>query len=292
MSTDITTNQAQEQSGASVPATQGDAAASTYLDVTRPGSRAARAFKKNFGLAPFNINELARVKVPGGGHATWVFETVNGEESAKEIEGVIVGMAWKGALWQDEGEDLDGDRLPVLSATSPWGMPLTAAVRPGEGEEDEDFGDIDPEVLEQHKLGEIDGVSVYDWQSLPYTQWGSSSKGSGNGKRAKEKVHVYLLRKHDTLPLCITIPAASVSDWGKAIRSLRYSYDECIVGLSLEKVTPKSGPAYSRVVPRYIDELTEEEGAAIAGLMGETIEASVREQCLPFDKVAALIAGK
>lgn len=289
MSTDMTTTQ-----NANVPATVAGgqpAQLETYLALTRPNSRAARAFQKNYGSTPFSINELDKVTVPSQGATTWIYDTIEGEKAEQEIVGVIIAMAHRGSLWQDEGEDVSGDRPPVLSAVSPWGMPLTAAVRPAEGEEDEDFGDIDPDVLEEHKLGEIDGVSVYDWQSLPYTQWGSARKGSG--KRAKESVDVFLLEEDATLPLRIKIPSASIGDWGKAIRKLKYAFNECIVGLSLEKVPAANGvPAYSRVVPRYIGELSEEEGLIVDETIAPTFEASIRTQCLPDSKVAALIAGK
>lgn len=215
----------------------------------RPDSDVAEAMKWNCAGGAMTPADLIRVPTPSGGATTWTFMNARGdEESTKEIVGALVLFAIQGTIWPSE--EPEQGRSPVI---------VTHDLRVGYRVSD-DLGDLDPEVLEQARIGD----RQYDWLRLAYCQYGSGR--GGRGKRAKECRLMAILREEEALPILVTAGPGSlktVVPFVKRIASVGVPYFRAKVGLKLEKVINAGGQPYAQIVPRLVDTLSKWEGDRI-----------------------------
>lgn len=221
-----------------------------------PGSDVGEALAAN--LMPgegFDESMLVRVKTPSGGGTVWTIPDVSGEENTPTIRGILAGYARRGVLWPSE-EPREGT-MPVLVTHD-----LVRAKR---------VGDIPPEMadtLESCRLAD----GTYDWQKLPYTQFGSG-KG-GFGKRAKEQRIMFILRENDPFPLVVTAQPGSLKTVKPMVARFPVPHFQSIVELTLKKVVSRGGQPYSQIQIRLAGQLSKEAGQRVKSLYTDPLHAA------------------
>ena len=223
-----------------------------------PGSDVAEAMAANIAEGEqISTQDLTRIKTPSGGGTTWAWEDVEGEQSSKEIKGLLVHVQRRGVLWPYEEP---GDLQPVLVTND-----LMYADRVGE-----DAGDIDEEELAKFVLPESDPPGgnpwvggQYDWNKLPRNQFGSG-KG-GFGKRCKESRMLFILREGEAWPVLINIGPGSLKDIKRFLMQMggKVPHWRAVVSLTLTKEKSKSGVDFSKVVPKLAGTISKEAGQLV-----------------------------
>jgi hypothetical protein len=206
-------------------------------------------------IEPLNEQDLTRVMVPAGGSTVWAWTDIDGEKTSKEVEGLLVHVQKRGILWPHE--KVTGDQ-PLLRTDD-----LISAYRVG-GE----YGDINPDELEKYALPN----GQYDWQKLPWNQWGTGQDGIG--KRCRELRLLFILRREDSWPLMVQIPPGSVRSVSSFLTKLAYRIPcyRAIVRLSLQRAeSEKRNVCYSQVVPMLVGSISKEEGEIIKRLYTDPI---------------------
>ena len=210
------------------------------------------AVRDNIGNDRITDRDLDRITVPLGGGANWTVPTLEGEDTAKTLEGIIVHWTSPRAYWAT-GMEVGGNTPPDCS--SPNG----------------EIGYGDP------------GGDCY---TCPLNQWGSADGGSG--KACKEKRMLFLLRATDLLPIVIQAPSTSIQPVKKYLLRLAsqgMSYWSVMTSLSLEKGTNGAGIAFSRIVPKSSGPVPEEQRGqldeyvkAIKPIIGDNMADIARDE--------------
>lgn len=236
-----------------------------------PGSEVAEAMEMNRdGEEGFSERDLIQVKTPSGGGLFWTVKGATGTESLPFIEGVIVFRCLKGVLW---ATDDPTDEMPILSSDDM----KVAQLRVPWDEVPEEMA----EILEKHELtvDEIrkdpkfanvpeDSLPRLFWwdgpNKLPYCEYGSSTKAGSRGKRAKDNQIIYLLRKHEGLPIRMKLGPTSIGPVRQFFNQMTdIPFVRAVVKLSLQEKTSDSGKKYSVVVIERTGTLPADVGADI-----------------------------
>ena len=213
----------------------------------RPDSDVREALMANLGPGEsIQASDLPRVPTPAGGAKVWSWtDAGNNEQSAKSIDGILVYYGVRGVLWGSE--DPVAGVQPVLMTYD-----LMTATRMND-----DIGDLDAEVLESCRTGD----RTYDWQRLAYNQYGSSS--NGRGRRCKESRVRAILREDEAWPLLITAGPGSLKTVVPFVKRLSVPHYRAVVSLTLDKVENAGGQNYSQIVPKFIGEISKDEGEMV-----------------------------
>jgi hypothetical protein len=172
----------------------------------------------------------------------------NNEQSAKSIDGVLVYYGVRGTLWGSE--EPQGKVSPVLVSYD-----LITAIRVND-----DIGDLNADQLEACRVGD----RTYDWQRLPWNQYGTSK--SGRGKRCKESRLMAILRRDEAWPLLVTAGPGSLKTVVPFVKRLPVPHFRAEVSLTLEKVENSGGQPYSQIVPKLSGTVSKEEGEILRRL--------------------------
>jgi hypothetical protein len=182
----------------------------------RPGyvSGLLEVLRDNVGQAGIQALDLPRIKVPSGDSIMWKILTLEGEESAKTIEGIILAwrtgrLYWKKAL-------AEGGRQPP-DCTSRDGF----------------VG-----------IGDPGGPCA----QCPYARFGSSTKGKGQA--CKQIRQLLLVRPDEVLPCLLSVPPTSLksaSQYFMALLARAIPYWGVITKISLEKATNENGIIYAKM---------------------------------------------
>jgi len=172
--------------------------------------------------------DLTRIKVPSGGTTSWVIEDLDGEATAKTIEGVIVHIARRRAYWPDPNPTAIPPQCSSLDCVAGIGDPGGAC------------------------------------RTCRHNEWGTAVRSDGKpgpGKACKETKLIFLLRDGAHLPDVVSAPPASL----KAMRKFQLSlgakgltYFSVVTRLGLEKAQNNDGTAYARIVPQVAGRLDPE----------------------------------
>jgi len=224
-------------------------ASSNYLAL-RPDSDVREALTANLGPGEsLNASDLPRVPTPAGGGKMWGWtDSGNNEQSAKSIDGVLVYYGVRGTLWGSE--EPQGKVSPVLVSYD-----LITAIRVND-----DIGDLNADQLEACRVGD----RTYDWQRLPWNQYGTSK--SGRGKRCKESRLMAILRRDEAWPLLVTAGPGSLKTVVPFVKRLPVPHFRAEVSLTLEKVENSGGQPYSQIVPKLNGTVSKEEGEILRRL--------------------------
>jgi hypothetical protein len=193
-----------------------------------------------------DVTDLIMIPTPLGGVTTWSWEGIHGEQSSKDITGLLVCIQIRGVLWPSA--DPEGNKTPPLLVSDD----LQTARQVGE-----EYGDIDPQELARYRRDD----DTYVWDELPWTQWGTGKNGIG--KRAKEQRLLFVLQPEAAWPVVITIGPGSLKRVTSWIKKLTVPHYRCVVSLTLEKVANKSGIEYSQIVPQMVGQLSREDGLLV-----------------------------
>lgn len=172
----------------------------------------------NLGPGGLSERQLDRIKVPGSGATHWTVPGLNGEESAKELSGLIVG--WRNArlYWKTPFNERGKTKTPpdCLSTDGFYG------------------------------IGDPGG----DCADCPLAQFGSDPKG-GRGQACRQVRQLLLLRDDHILPEIITVPPTSIkpcSDYFARLGGQRIAYFAIVTHMRLERVQNPDGIDYARIV--------------------------------------------
>lgn len=242
-------------------------AADSKFMALRPDSDVREALMANLGPGEsLQPSDLPRVPTPSGGGKVWSWvDAGNNEQSAKSIDGILVAVMHRGTLWGSE-EPQSGVQ-PVLVSYD-----LMTAVRVNDS-----IGDLDADVLESCRIGD----RLYDWRRLPYNQYGSAA--NGRAKRCKESRLLAILRENEAWPLLVTAGVGSFKTVLPFIRRLPVAHFRAIVSLTLEKVENSGGQPYSQIVPKYLGEISREEGEIVRRLYTEPLSRLAAQIDVPQD---------
>jgi hypothetical protein len=171
--------------------------------------------RDNVGAAGIQTLDLPRIRVTPGGSTHWVIATLEGEESAKNVEGVILGwrpyrIYWKRAM--KEG----GGKLPP-DCTSEDGV----------------VG-----------IGDPGGVCA----TCSFSKFGSSQKGKGQA--CKQIRQLLLVRPYEVLPCLLSVPPTSLKpcqQYFMTLFSRGIPYWGVVTRIGLEKATNEDGMPYSKM---------------------------------------------
>lgn len=214
---------------------------SDFRALVNPDS--ARALCENLGAgnAP-RESELKRATLPKGGGLAWSVSSALGEQTEKELVGVILWQRSKGVLWA--GNSAAPGVAPALVTDDM----ITARVVNRDA----------PAGFWQSVADAKNPDGTYSWGKLPQNEWGS---GKGAGKLCKQQIIVHLLRADELLPMVITVQPSSLTAWRKFMVSMGVEniiYWQAIVGLSLVKAESQDGNVYAMISGRVIARLEPE----------------------------------
>ncbi|MBR4889732.1 MAG: hypothetical protein IKU15_00250 [Clostridia bacterium] len=111
---------------------------------------------------------------------------------------------------------------------------------------------------------ELDDEQEYEACSCaecPFNEFGSGKNG---GKACKEKHQMYVLPSNSLIPYSLLLPVSStkiLNTYATKLFAKGKYLNQVVTAFSLEKTTNKSGIVYSRIVLKYVRDLTPEEYA-------------------------------
>ena len=208
----------------------------TYMALQSDATNVLQTIRENIGNDRITDRDLDRIVVPLGGGLNWTVPTLEGEDSEKSLDGIIVHWTAPRAYWAT-GMEVGGNTPPDCSSHD----------------------------------GEIGyGQPGGDCFTCPLNQWGSAEGGSG--KACKEKRMIFLLRASDLLPIVIQAPSTSIQPIKKYLLRLASQglpYWSVLTSLSLEKGSNGAGIAFSRISPKSAGPIPEEQ----RGILAEYVQA-------------------
>lgn len=207
----------------------------------------AQIIEDNFGDEGFSPSDLDRLKVPSGGGQAW---DIPDEDPQRFVEGIIIHRQPTRSFWfAGRGEGGQEDTPPdCWSGDAKVG---TGVFGPGS---------------QSNPTGECG--------ECPMNVFGSSDRGSGNGKACKEQMQIFMLQEGSILPVQVSLPPTSLRGFRKYMTRLASkgkSYYSVVTRLGLEKVKG-GGQEYSVVEPSKAADLDPAEALA-ARSFGETIRS-------------------
>jgi hypothetical protein len=210
----------------SAVAKTGESAVATYAVMTQ-GAELQSIMRENIGEgANMDRFDLEQIHVPAGGATSWEVPTLDGVESVKDLEGVIVGWRDTRQYWAESFDDTGGGTPPDCSS------------------EDGVTG-----------VGDPGG----DCASCPFSQWGS---GKNNAQACRATRPMLFVTPQSIIPMVIVVPPSSLQAMKKFFLRLAGAstpYYGVITRLSLEKAKSGTGIAYASIVPASGGRLTADE---------------------------------
>jgi hypothetical protein len=189
---------------------------STYEIMNMNKGEVAQMLRENVGAEKLTANDLTRITVPSQGSTTWLIPTIEGEQSSKTIEGVIILTQSVRAYWKDSFDESGG------------GTPPDCVSRDG---------------LEGR------GTPGGDCLKCELSQWESDKKG--RGKACSESRLVYLIQPDEILPIVIKVPATSLASARKylfGLTSARKPVHSVFTKITLEKASNADRIDYSKII--------------------------------------------
>ncbi len=175
------------------------------------------------GSSGITAMDLDRVKIPAGGGTMWTINTLEGEETTKTIEGIILHHQDARAYWGQSLEESGGNSPP--DCQSPDG--ITGMGTPGG-----------------------------NCQRCPFAAFGSDRKARGQACKAIKLI--YLVTKESLLPIVLPLSPTSIKPARQyllrlASRGMKAS--QVVTAFSLEKEKNADGIAYAKAVPSLVSKI-------------------------------------
>jgi hypothetical protein len=183
----------------------------TSFMILADAANAIEALRSNLEGEVLSPMDLDRVTVPAGGTTTWVIPTLDGEENAQEVVGVIVAVQNCRAYWASE---FGGAGTPPDCVS-----------------EDAVTGQGDP-----------GGVC----RVCPMAEFGSDSRGKGQACKMIKRL--FLLRPSSMLPLVVNLPPTSLRPATRYLLRLAgagLKYQGAVTRITLAKTKNSDGIAYA-----------------------------------------------
>jgi len=191
-----------------------------YL-VLQKDSNIVEIVEENLGSEGVSAYDLDRVKIPAGGATAFEVPTLEGEESVKEIEGIIIFWKTARAYWP---EKFNGENNPPQCSS------------------------VDGEVGQ--------GTPGGYCSKCPLAQFGSAD--NGKGQACKQMRQLFIVRENDILPLVLTLPPTSIKpakQYFMRLASKGIKYTHAVTRITLEKAKSGEGITYSKAVFALIKQI-------------------------------------
>jgi hypothetical protein len=186
--------------------------------------------QSNLGGLQINpTTDLTRIKIPTGGMTAWSIPTLDGDDVAKEVTGVIIGYKHARAYW-----------------------PGTFA-----------GGNQPPQCVSEDGICGV-GNPGGDCASCEWAQWGS--KDDGKGQQCKSILRVFMVRPGSMLPTVFALPPTSIKPFKQYIMKLldgNCDMKRVITKFELEKAQNGVGIDYAKVKASRVASLDEQAAATI-----------------------------
>lgn len=191
-----------------------------YL-VLQKDSNIVEIVEENLGSEGVSAYDLDRVKIPAGGATAFEVPTLEGEESVKEIEGIIIFWKTARAYWP---EKFNGENNPPQCSS------------------------VDGEVGQ--------GTPGGYCSKCPLAQFGSAD--NGKGQACKQMRQLFIVRENDILPLVLTLPPTSIKpakQYFMRLASKGIKYTHAVTRITLEKAKSGEGITYSKAAFALVKQL-------------------------------------
>lgn len=192
----------------------GDLVAVSDYSIAQGGDDIQNALRENLGGRPIEPFDLDRITVPAGGGTNWTVPTLDGDDTAKEIRGIVVHWTDKRTYWEKSFDETGGGALPDCSSEDG----LNGRGNPG---------------------GEC--------AECPLSKFGS---GKAGGQACKEFRVLFMVRELDMIPLVVTVPPTSLGVARKyflRLASNRMAFWQVESVLSLEPAKSAAGISYAKM---------------------------------------------
>ena len=203
---------------------------SGYLALQQTKQELAEIITDNLGVGGISAFDLDRVKVPTGGALQWAVPSLDGVDTVKALEGVIVLWTQPRARWESSLEN--GGRKPPVCTS-----------------EDGIVG-----------VGNPGGSCA----SCRYNQFGTAAKGGG--KACKERRMLFMLNPDSLLPMVVQIPATSIKpirQYLMRLASAGLPYYAVVTKLALVSTRNAGGIDFGIVTPERVGTLNPEDKARL-----------------------------
>ncbi len=173
-------------------------------------NNALDVIRENLKNQPLSLDLFDIVKSPSGGSTVFSVPGLTGEETEKELTGIILDYTTPRAYW-DTPDPIEG---------------------------------TPPVCMSQNSIVSHDGKACF---SCPYNDFGSKD-GESNAKACKESVLLFLLRPGNVLPLLVRVPVTSKPRFLKYTARLAGNLvlvNSVVTKITLEKATSKAGKPYA-----------------------------------------------
>jgi len=208
-------------------------------------------------ISPFDLD---LIKVPSGqGAPMWAVQTLDGEDAAKTIDGIMILTRTIRSWWETSIDQTGGGSAPDCSSQDGQ-----VGVGAPKGHPDFVEGNYDVRYTQD---GEEIRRGRFDCNACPLAEFGSDARGSG--KACKENLLIFMLRPESVIPMVIKVPPSSIKVMRNFIRSLMGRGIKpfgAVVSLGLKKVTKGGSPAYFEIEPKIAQRLAPDELEKIRAL--------------------------
>lgn len=217
-----------------LPAVIGD-----YAIAQMQAGEVAEIIRENVGAGGIGQFDLDRIKVPAGGSTIWSVPTLDGDQPAKELEGVIVHYQDQRAYWAESFGKGGGGSPPDCSSTDM-----------------------------QVGVGNPGG----DCARCPFAQFGSAVRDDGSegrGQACRSIRALYLLLPNSVLPLVVPVPPSSlkpIRGYFLRLASQAVPYHAVTTKLKLTRTRSGDGIDYAQIQAELGQRLTKEDHARILPL--------------------------
>lgn len=180
--------------------------------------------RENLKKQPLSFQLFDIVKSPSGGSTVFSIPGLSGDETAKELTGIILDYSTPRAYWETSD--------------------------PVEG--------TPPTCFSEDSIISHDGKAC---ATCPFNDFGSKDDDS-NAKACKESVTLFLLRPDNIMPIIVRVPVSSKIRFQRYMTRLvgrMIPLSSVVTKITLEKTTNRTGQPYSLFNFEAIEELTPEE---------------------------------
>jgi len=185
------------------------------------------AMDANVGDGGLTAGDFERIKIPAGGGTSWTLQGLDGEETVKELAGIIIARRDTRAYWSVPMDESDGNMPP-------------------------DCYSLDARIGNGKPGGKC--------RDCPLAEFGSDPKGEGQACKLIRQL--FLIREDNLLPEIVNLPPSSVKPARLYFMRLASKAVPCysvITKIGLEKTKNAQGIAYAKATLTSGGRLTPEQ---------------------------------
>lgn len=217
-----------------------------------------------------NIADLTKVTVPTGGSLSWTIEKISGQESSKELTGIILSQMLSRSLYASTYEENGGQESAICFS------------------KDSIIGQLNPELPNgelPEKLAKIGNPSG-SCENCPFSQWGTKLKGDGSfsrGQMCQQRRILFFLSPESNMPLLVSIPASGLKNIKRyliGLQSVGLKYWQTITAIKLVSDKNIDGIKFSRPVFSPVEFVPKENWEKVASYI-DILNNTLKSQLYP-----------